>query len=48
MKNLNPQREIQPVNEGQNGQIIYNQLGNNSIIHIVNDRDRDIRDYALQ
>ena len=52
MRNLNPQGEIQPVNaqggkEGQNGQIIYRQPGNNNIIHMADDRDRAIRDYVV-
>ena len=51
MGNLNFRGEIQPVNaqggqEGQNGQIIYGPLGNN-IIHMVDHRDRAIRDYAM-
>ena len=49
---MNHQGETQLVNaqggqEGQNGQIIYGQIGNNNIINMANDRDRVIRDYAV-
>ena len=52
MGNLNLRGVIKPVNaqgghEGQNGQIIHGQLGNNIIIHMTDDRDRVIRDYAV-
>ena len=48
-RNLNPIGEIQPVNvhEGLNWQHVQRQLGNNNIIHMANDRDRAIRDYAV-
>ena len=49
MGNLNPLGEIQPVNvhEGLNGQCVQRQPGNNNIIHMANDKDRAIRDYAV-
>ena len=52
MGNLNPHGEMQPINvqgsqEGQNGRIIYRQLGNNNIIHMADDRDIAIRDFAV-
>ncbi|KAH9725220.1 hypothetical protein KPL70_007791 [Citrus sinensis] len=49
MRSLNPIEEIQPVNvhEGMNGQHVQRQPGNNNIIHMANDRDRAIRDYAV-
>ena len=49
MGNLNPYRQIQLANgqEGQNGHNIEGQLGNNSIIYMANDRDRDIKDYVV-
>ena len=48
MRYLNPRGKIQPVNvhEDLNGHV-HKQLGNNNIIHIANDRDRAIRDYAV-
>ena len=52
MGNLNPRGEIQPINaqrgqEGWNRQIIYRQPRNNNIIHMVDGRDRAIRDYTV-
>ena len=49
LRNLNPKEEIQPFNlhEGLNGQCDQRQPGNNNIIHMANDRDRAIRDYAV-
>ena len=52
IRNLNSQGGIEPVNveggqEGQNGQIIYGQPGNNNIIYMADDRDRAIIDYAV-
>ena len=46
---MNPRRELQLVNvhEGLNGQHVQRQPGNNNIIHMTNDRDRAIRDYAV-
>ena len=45
---MNPKEELQPVNihEGMNGQHVYRQSGNNNIIHMVDNRDRVIQDYA--
>ncbi len=47
--NLNPGGEIEPISgqEGQNGHIIYGHLGNNNIIHMVDNKDRVVRDYAV-
>ena len=49
LRNLNRREGIQPVNvhEGLNGQCVQRQPGNNNIIHMANDRDRAIRDYAV-
>ncbi|KAH9723797.1 hypothetical protein KPL70_007262 [Citrus sinensis] len=49
LRNLNCREEIQPVNvhEGLNGQCVQRQPGNNNIIHMANDIDRAIRDYAV-
>ena len=49
MGNLNSHEEIQPVNgqEGQNGQDIQGQSGNNNIIYMTNDRDKAIKDYDV-
>ncbi|KAH9656597.1 hypothetical protein KPL70_022740 [Citrus sinensis] len=52
MRNLNPRGGIQPViaqggQEGQNGQNIHEQPSHNNIIHMVNDRDKAIRDYVV-
>ncbi|KAH9750390.1 hypothetical protein KPL71_013860 [Citrus sinensis] len=49
MRNLNRREEIQPVNvhEGLNGQCVQRQPRNNNIIHMANDRDIAIRDYAM-
>ena len=49
LRNLNRREGIQPVNvhEGLNGQCVQRQPGNNNIIHMANDRDRAIRDYAM-
>ena len=49
LRNLNRREEIQLVNvqEGLNGQCVQRQPGNNIIIHMANDRDRAIRDYAM-
>ena len=49
LRNLNRREEIQPVNvhECLNGQCVQRQPGNNNIIHMANDRDRVIRDYAV-
>ena len=49
MRNLNPREEIQPVNvyEGLNAQYVQRQLGNNDTIHMADNRDRAIRDYAV-
>ncbi|XP_052299243.1 uncharacterized protein LOC127902982 [Citrus sinensis] len=49
LRNLNRREGIQPVNvhEGLNGQYVQRQPGNNNIIHMANDRDRAIRDYAV-
>ena len=49
MRNLNPRGEIQLVNvhEGLDGQHVHMQPGNNNIIHMADDRDRAIRDYAV-
>ena len=49
LRNLNRRKEIQPVNvhEGLNGQFVQRQPGNNNIIHMANDRDRAIQDYAM-
>ncbi|KAH9704245.1 hypothetical protein KPL70_011377 [Citrus sinensis] len=49
LRNLNRREEIQPVNvhDGLNGQYVQRQPGNNNIIHMANDRDRAIRDYAV-
>ena len=46
---MNHRERIQPVNvhEGLNGQCVQRQPGNNNIIHMANDRDRAIRDYAV-
>ena len=48
-RNLNPREEIQLVNvhEGLNEQYVQRQPGNNNIIHMADDRDRAIRDYAV-
>ena len=49
LRNLNRREEIQPVNvhEGLNEQCVQRQPGNHNIIHMANDRDRAIRDYAV-
>ena len=52
MGNVNPRGVIEPINvqgghEGQNGQIIHEHPRNNNIIHMVDDRDKFIRDYAI-
>ena len=49
LRNLNRREGIQPVNvhKGLNGQFVQRQPWNNNIIHMVNDRDRAIRDYAM-
>ena len=52
MGNVNPRGLIEPINvqgghKGQNGQIIHEQPGNNNIIHMADDRDRFIREYAV-
>ncbi|KAH9762816.1 hypothetical protein KPL70_000947 [Citrus sinensis] len=49
LRNLNCKEGIQLVNvhEGLNGQCVQRQPGNNNIIHMANDRDRAIRDYAV-
>ncbi|KAH9801229.1 hypothetical protein KPL71_000949 [Citrus sinensis] len=49
LRNLNCREGIQLVNvhEGLNGQCVQRQPGNNNIIHMANDRDRAIRDYAV-
>ena len=49
MRNMNPREEIQPVNvhEGMNGQHVQRQPGNNNIIHMTNNKNRAIRDYAV-
>ena len=49
LRNLNRREGIQPVNvhEGLNGQCVQRQPRNNNIIHMANDRDRAIRDYAV-
>ncbi|KAH9680322.1 hypothetical protein KPL71_026505 [Citrus sinensis] len=49
LRNLNRREGIQPVNvhEGLNGQCVQRQPRNNNIIHMTNDRDRAIRDYAM-
>ena len=50
--NLNSRGEMQLVNaqggqKGQNGHIIYEQPGNNNIIHMTDDRNRASWDYAV-
>ena len=47
--NLDPHGPLQPVNiqEEHNEDVNQRQLGNNNIIHMPNDRDRAIRDYAV-
>ena len=49
LRNLNRREGIQPVDvhEGLNGQCVQRQPGNNNIIHMANDRDRTIQDYAV-
>ena len=49
LRNLNRREEIQPVNvhECLNGQCVQRQLENNNIIHMANDNDKAIRDYAM-
>ena len=49
LRNLNRREGIQPgnIHEGLNGQCVQRQRGNNNIIHMANDRDRVIRDYAV-
>ena len=49
LRNLNRREGIQPVNvhEGLNGKRVQRQPGNNNIIHMANDRDKAIRDYAV-
>ncbi|XP_024033610.1 uncharacterized protein LOC112095733 [Citrus clementina] len=49
LRNLNHREGIQPVNvhEGLNGQCVQRKPGNNNIIHMANDRDKAIRDYAV-
>ncbi|KAH9657995.1 hypothetical protein KPL70_023310 [Citrus sinensis] len=49
LRNSNRREGIQPINvhEGLNGQCVQRQPGNNNIIHMANDRDRAIQDYAV-
>ena len=49
LRNLNHREKIQLVNvhKGLNGQCVQRQPGNNNIIHMANDRDRVIQDYAV-